>query len=354
MLVPILLIVVGLLLVGLLVFLIYRSARSYDAGQHATFLTTKGGEFHGALRQPTILWNPSIKVLRGKNAPDISVITSDASGSEYFEKSLVVRRTGEVSLRVHTCAPRPFIARTRDKRTLKIKARVSFQLDVDRIHIPGQMEAFGANLGVRIENLFDNAVGAMNDEQVYSSQTEIETSVLRQMQDIEFPADPTHPTGMPLGIKVFEAIFSYEPLDDTSSLDDGEGLRGAMEYPRGALDDIASMLKESDPRTTDVLLRMMEMQMKQNIVQMLCESGGLVAFTAQELGLTEHPQVRERFGLMPMTPPPAPPPAQPDATAATPAAPRGPLTAAEKAAAYYGTTSTVQVATPPPKEEAKH
>jgi hypothetical protein len=353
-LVPILLIVVAVLLLVLVLFLMYRAVRSYDAGQHATFLTMKGGEFHGALRQPTILWNPSIQVLRGKNAPDISVITSDASGSEYFEKSLVVRRTGEVSLRIHTCAPRPFIVRTRDKRTLKVKARVSFQLDVDRIHIPGQMEAFGANLGVRVENLFDNAIGALNDEQVYASQTDIETSVLRQMQDIEFPADPTRADGMPLGIKVYEAIFSYEPLDDASSLDDGQGLRGAMEYPRGALDDIASMLKEADPRSTEVLLRMMEMQMKQNIVQMLCQSGGLVAFTAQELGLTEHPQVRERFGLMPMTPPPAPPPAQPDPAAAGPAVPRGPLTAAEKAAAYYGTAPAMQAAAPPPKEEAKH
>ncbi len=34
-----------------------------------------------------------------------------------------------------------FIQITRDKRTLRIKARVSFQLDVDRIDIPSQMQA---------------------------------------------------------------------------------------------------------------------------------------------------------------------------------------------------------------------
>lgn len=353
MLVPILLITVAVLLAAALIFAMYKAMRTYDAGQHATYITTKSGEFHGALRQPTTLWDPSIKVLKGKQAPDITIITSDASGSEYFEKSLVTRRNGEISLRVHTCAPRPFTVHTRDKRTLKVKPRVSFQLDIDRIHIPGQMEAFGANLGIRIENLFDNAIGGMNDEQVYASQNQIEEQVLRQMQDIEFPPDPTHPLGMPLGIKVFEAIFSYEPLDDASSLDDGQGLRGAMEYPRGALDDIASMLKEADPKALEALLKMMEMQMKQNIVQMLCESGGLVAFTAQELGLSEHPEVRKHYGILPMTPPPAPPP-QPTPTTPEAPPPRGPLTAQERAAAYYGIAPTVTLAEPPPKEKPKH
>jgi hypothetical protein len=350
--VPILLIVIASLLALLLIFLMYKAMRSYDAGQHATFVTTRKGEFHGALRAPTTLWNPSIKVMREKSAPDISIITSDPSGTEYFEKSLVTRRTGEISLRVHTCAPRPFISRTRDKRTLRIKARVSFQLDIDRIDIPSQMQAFGANLGTRVENLFDNAIGSLNDEQVFASQTDIETKVLRQMQDTEFPPEAAHPNGMPLGIKVYEAIFSYEPVDDGSSLDDGQGLRGAMEYPRGAMDDIASMLKEADPRALDALLKMMDMQMKQNIVQMLCESGGLVAFTAQELGLTEHPVVRARSGIVPMTPPPAPPPQQTAGMVSDPSAPPRPMTAQEKAAAYYGVAPPLQTAAPvgePPK-----
>ena len=40
------------LLAALLIFLIYRSVRSYDAGAHVTFITSKGGEFYGALRAP--------------------------------------------------------------------------------------------------------------------------------------------------------------------------------------------------------------------------------------------------------------------------------------------------------------
>ena len=49
-------VIIAILLGGLLIFLIYRAARTYDAGAHATFITTKGGDFYGALRAPITLW----------------------------------------------------------------------------------------------------------------------------------------------------------------------------------------------------------------------------------------------------------------------------------------------------------
>ena len=62
--------VVGAVLVAaLLVFLIYQAARTYDAGAHATFITTKGGDFYGALRSPMTIWDPRIKVLRSAAPP---------------------------------------------------------------------------------------------------------------------------------------------------------------------------------------------------------------------------------------------------------------------------------------------
>ncbi|MBI1361082.1 MAG: hypothetical protein GC155_12475 [Alphaproteobacteria bacterium] len=328
--------IIGVILLALLfAFLIYRAARTYDAGAHATFITAKGGEYYGALRAPITLWNPMIKVLKDKHAPAISIITLDPSGTDYFEKSLVTRRTGEVSLRVHVCAPRPFISRTSEKKQLRIKTRVAFQLDIERIQIPSQMEAFGATLGARIENLFDNAIGQYEDQEVFARQSEIEASVLRQLQDIEFPPDPMHPTGMPLGIKVYEAIFSYEPV--SSSGVTGDGVRGPMAYAKDDLDDLADMLEKADPKTVEVIMRMMEMQTRQNIVELLCKSGGLVAFTAPELGLSERPIDRALSGINRMTPvaaEPAPAPAQPAQTdgSDTPAA----AAPVDPAAAYYG------------------
>jgi hypothetical protein len=328
--------IVGVVLLALLlIFLIYRSVRSYDAGAHVTFITSKGGEFYGAIRAPTTLWNPMVKVLKDKNAPAISVMTLDASGTEYFEKSLVTRRTGEVSLRVHVCAPRPFISRTSEKKQLRIKTRVAFQLDIERIQIPAQMEAFGSTLGARIENLFDNAIGQYEDQEVFAKQSEIESAVLRQLQDVEFPPDPMHPTGMPLGIKVYEAMFSYEPVSASAA---GEGnLRGAMAYARDDLDDLADMLEKADPKTVETIMKMMELQTRQNIVEMLCKSGGLVAFTAQELGLSERPLDRAISGINRMAPVAAEP--IPTPAAAAPANGAGAEVQAapvSPAAAYYG------------------
>lgn len=291
-------IILVVLVAGLLVFLMYRAARTYDAGSHATFITTKQGDFYGALRAPMTIWDPRIKVLRDRHAPDLTVMTTDPSGN-YFEKSLVNRRTGEISLRVHTCAPRPFVTRTSDKRTLVIRPKISFQLDIDRIQIPTQMEAFGTTLGSRIENLFDNAIGEHEDQDVFAKQREIEARVLRELVQIENPADPSQATGMPMGIKIYDAMFSYEPHVKELNRDPSNG---PMAYDNEHLDDIVDMLEKANPATIETLMRMLELQTKQNIVQMLCKSGGLVAFTAAELGLSERTVERASNGANIMKP----------------------------------------------------
>jgi hypothetical protein len=282
----------AVLLAGLLVFVVYRASRTYDAGAHATFITTKDGDFYGALRAPMTIWDPRIKVLREKHAPALNIMTTDATGA-YYEKSLVNKRNGEISLRVHTCAPRPFHATTTDKRQLVIKPKVAFQLDIDRIQIPTQMESFGTTLAARIENLFDNAISEYEDQDVFKHQREIEQRVLRELQDVEFPADETRPSGMPLGIKVYEAMFSFERPQKPINKDLANG---PMAYDNEHLDDLVDMLEKADPRTVEILMRMLELQTRQNIVQMLCKSGGLVAFTAQELGLSERVVERAHHG----------------------------------------------------------
>lgn len=321
--------IVAAVLVGLLlIFLVYRAARTYDAGAHSTFITTKDGDFYGALRAPMTIWDPRIKVLRDKHAPDLKFTTADASGN-YFEKSLVNRRTGEISLRVHTCAPRPFLTTTTDKRQLLIKAKVAFHLDIDRIQIPTQMESFGTTFATRIENLFDNAISEFEDQDVFKHQREIEHRVLRELQDIEEPPEGSQPTGMPLGLKIYEAMFSFERPAKAINKDP---TNGPMAYDNEHLDDLVDMLEKANPATVDVLMRMLELQTRQNIVQMLCKSGGLVAFTASELGLSERTVERARNGANIMKPAesaaaaPAPAVGGPDSPVAKPVDP---------ATAYY-------------------
>ena len=325
--IEIIIIVAAILVAALLAFIIYRAARTYDAGAHATFITTRNGDFYGALRAPMTIWDPRIKVLRERHAPEITVMTVDTKG-EYYEKSLVNRRNGEISLRVYTCAPRPFVSRTNDKRQLVIKAKVSFQLDIDRIQIPTQMETFGATLGSRVENLFDNAISEHEDQDVFAKQREIEARVLRELQEIENPADPNRPGPMPMGIKIYDAMFSHEPVNKAFNKDPANG---PMAYDHEHLDDLVDMLEKAEPKTVEVLLRMLEMQTRQNIVAMLCKSGGLVAFTASELGLSDHAVDRQKHGVNVMKS--AAQPANGATEVATPAAQLAPP---DPASAYYG------------------
>jgi hypothetical protein len=108
-----------------------------------------------------------------------------------------------------------------------------------------------------------------------------------------------------------------------------------MAYDNEHLDDIVDMLEKANPQTVEVLMRMLELQTRQNIVQMLCKSGGLVAFTASELGLSERTVDRAANGANIMKP------AQQSAAlmnganiVETPNAPAAPPL--DAAAAYYG------------------
>ncbi|MBI1339196.1 hypothetical protein GC169_03145 [bacterium] len=344
--------IIGALFVGgVVAFLLYRASRTFDVGVHNTFVTTRDGTFYGALRAPTTLWDPRIRVMRDKDAPDLSFITHDPAGAEYFERSLVTKRTGEISLRVNTCAPRPFLVQTADDHKIRVRTRVIFQLDVERIQIACQLQNFGATLAARIENLFENELGQYRDEEVRSKQYEIENSVVRALKAIE-EQDASAPfMGLPLGIHVFEASFSYEDVG-FSHYGAGAGSEGEKDSgsPPGVmmiqpqqLDKIADAFKDRDPSARELLLSLLEMQTRQNIVELLCKSGGLVAFTAEELGLSTRRIERSGHGfnvMKEMDTPAAPTPAQAPApaTPAPDAANAGPkvVTDAERAARYYG------------------
>jgi hypothetical protein len=278
------------------------------------------------------------------------VITTDATGA-FYEKSLVNRRNGEITLRVQTCAPRPFFSTTTDKRQLLIKAKVAFQLDVERIQIPTQMESFGTSLVGRIENLFDNAISEFEDQDVFKNQRAIEQRVLQELREME-SATEDNPVGMPLGIVIYEAMFSFERPQKPINRDLANG---PMAYDNEHLDDLVDMLEKADPKTVEVLMRMLELQTRQNIVQLLCKSGGLVAFTAQELGLSERTVERAKWGANIMSELKAPPVAAAPAPAAP--APNGSADTpvaqpVDPATAYYsqGAPKGQKPAAPPPKD----
>ncbi len=292
MVMTILVLVVAVLLLILIGILVYRAARTFDANPNHTFVVQSQGEIVGALREPATLWDPKMSVLRDKDAPDITFPTRKQTG-EFVTRALVNRRTGRISLTVNTCTPRPFRCLTLDRHTLEITANVVFRLDIERIHIPSQLENFGATFSDRIENLFDNEISACRDEDVRAEQTRIEETITKTLRAIE---EETLSDGqlkaMPLGIKVYEASFSFKEVDTAAEAQaaqagpDGKPI-GPIWLDPTHIDRLADSLDQRTPEVRAALMRMIELQTRQNVVELLCKSGGLVAFTAKELGLND-------------------------------------------------------------------
>lgn len=280
-----------LLLVGLII-LIYRNVRTFDANPNHTFVVQSNGEIAGALREPATLWNPSMSVLRDKDAPDITFPSRRQKTGEIYTRSLVDKRTGRIALTVNTCTPHPFISTTLDGHQLEITANVVFRLDIERIHIPSQLDNFGATLADRIQNLFDNEISKLRDEEVRGRQTEIEHKITRTLREIEVNPDEELMAGMPLGIKIYEANFSFkDPMRqheiEAAGGEGGHSTAGPVWLEPTRIDRLADVLADRTPEVRDAVLRMVELQTRQNIVEVLCKSGGMVAFTAKELGLND-------------------------------------------------------------------
>ncbi len=302
----------ALLLLVLLGVLLYRAARTFDANPNHTFVVQSQGEIVGALREPATLWDPKMSVLRDKDAPDITYPARKAQTGEFFTRALVNRRTGRISLTVNTCTPKPFRSMTLDRHQLEITANVVFRLDIERIHISSQLENFGATFANRIENLFDNEITSCNDEDIRGQQTRIEQAVTQALREIEDESKgDSMLNGMPLGIKIYEANFSFKEIDTMAEAQaaqagpDGRPI-GPIWIDQQHIDKLADTLANRDPVVRESVMRMIELQTRQNIVEMLCKSGGLVAFTAKELGLNDlMSEVKEeRGGVNRMSPSP--------------------------------------------------
>ncbi|MFC7290372.1 hypothetical protein [Hirschia litorea] len=293
MVMTILVLIGAVLLVALLGVLIYRASRTFDANPNHTYVVQSEGEIVGALREPATLWDPKMSVLRDKDAPDITYPARKAQTGEFYTRSLVNRRTGRISLTVNTCTPKPFRSITLDRHQLEITANVVFRLDIERIHICSQLDNFGATLSNRIENLFDNEITSCRDEDIRAQQTRIEQSVTQALRSIEEDAKGDNMlNGMPLGIKIYEANFSFSEIDTMAEAQaahagpEGRPI-GPIWIDQQHIDKLADTLSDRTPEVRDAVMRMIELQTRQNIVEILSKSGGLVAFTAKELGLND-------------------------------------------------------------------
>ncbi|MEQ9436112.1 hypothetical protein [Hyphomonas sp.] len=248
----------------------------------------------------------------------------------------LVTESGAISLRIHTTTPFPFTAVTNDGHEVTVTSAVSFCVNRERVTDLARLGDFGDQFERRIRSAFSGAIGRRRDEQLRESHHEIEREVTGELAGMEAGSGDL---GMPLGVSVFEARFSYRngstlpsevtmaspamapdkagaspedadagsaprrlALADVTQPGDG-GPRGtdtpgAMQFLGTDLDKLLDQFRDRSPEQISALLSMMEMQTRQNIVSMLAKSGGLVVFSARELGLDGNAALTERLQAM--------------------------------------------------------
>lgn len=248
----------------------------------------------------------------------------------------LVTESGAISLRIHTTTPFPFTAVTNDGHEVTVTSAVSFCANRERLTDLARLGDFGDQFERRIRSAFSGAIGRRRDEQLRESHHEIEREVTEELAGMEAGSGDL---GMPLGVSVFEARFSYRngstlpsevilashamapdkagaspedadavtaprrlALADVTQPGDG-GPRGtdtpgAMQFLGTDLDKLLDQFRDRSPEQISALLSLMEMQTRQNIVSMLAKSGGLVVFSARELGLDGNAALTERLQAM--------------------------------------------------------
>ena len=246
----------------------------------------------------------------------------------------LVTDAGAISLRIHTTTPFPFTAVTNDGHVVTVTPSVSFCVNRDRVTDLARLGDFGDQFERRIRSAFSGAIGRRKDEQLRESHHEIEREVTEELAGME---SGTGDLGVPLGVSVFEARFSYRDgstlpgdvvMAPSAKASDGGvdaageaalepqrvtlaqaaqgadiGSRdvetpGAMQFLGTELDKLLDQFRDRSPEQVAALLSLMEMQTRQNIVSMLSKSGGLVVFSAKELGLEGNQALTDRLSAL--------------------------------------------------------
>lgn len=239
---------------------------------------------------------------------------------------------GGISLRIHTTTPAPFPVITNDGHSVLVTASVSFAVEKDRAYLLAKLADFGSQLERRIHSAFSSAIGALRDEEMRQMLGKIEADVTKELEAMEREAK----FGVPLGIKIYEARFQYEDADKSparditivssgaaaplsaspraggepdsaagtaspqvvtlqtrASADPSAGRPGAMQFAGTELDKLLDQFKGRSPDQIAALMKLMELQTRQNIVATLAETGGVIVFSAKELGLDGNPVVED-------------------------------------------------------------
>ena len=331
-------VLVALLVIGgAVVSLIYRSRGPFLlSGDDETYLVRNPDGRIQALASDMKVKFDDPRIVQFQHRQHLRFPVYDARFNSLAHDHLVTD-TGAISLRIHTTTPFPFTAVTNDGHVVTVTSSVSFSVNRDRVTDLARLGDFGDQFERRIRSAFSGAIGRRKDEQLRENHHEIEREVTAELASMEAGNGDL---GVPLGVSVFEARFSYrdgstlpsdvmmapspmasghepltvdatdgattapqrlalaqtaEPADPGSR---GTETPGAMQFLGTELDKLLDQFRDRTPEQVAALLSLMEMQTRQNIVSMLAKSGGLVVFSAKELGLEGNAALTEKLQAM--------------------------------------------------------
>ncbi|MEL7480994.1 MAG: hypothetical protein AAGJ29_05500 [Pseudomonadota bacterium] len=244
-----------------------------------------------------------------------------------YDQRALMQPTGEISLRQQAFSLGEFRAVTKDRHHMAVFVKIWFRLDRDRLHETAKFDDFGKMLEERIKALIREEFGERNDEELRGQRSPVRTRLLEQLQAFESEGGDTRTA--PLGITVFDLSFDFEERRDVQTryhkanrpsangsatlqdpatsrgqtvpteidvnepavdfiLNNGlERLTGAMHFTEQDIDRVADVFKNRTPEQTEAILRLMELQTRQNIVEILALSRTTFPVTTKELGIED-------------------------------------------------------------------
>ena len=307
------LVYVLILLGSILAIGAYALSRRVFVDQHQAYLYRRPlGELR-QLESTKILWNPLSRLERFKGQePCISCWNQDLNdgGGQWMQQSLVLGN-GRLSLAPYCCDATPFFARTLDRHMMRVSASATVRLRrEDAIHYLSRGD-IGKLFADRLTQVYREQIGRFNDEELRANHDEVIAAVTELLLRAE--QDPKTALGLDLVQTRFfaddadmgQSTMAPTPMgaaaQTAGATPNGSGgntlpaqvnsMPGAMQYSDLHLDHIADKFSNRPANETAALMRLIELQTRQNIVQMISQSNGLVIFSASELDLDSKTQL---------------------------------------------------------------
>lgn len=290
----------------------YGRAQTLFKGVEAQIARTKTGDMRIVLDE--LPGKEASFAVRGRaiaNPLKISIYNEELES--WTSRNLVDAKTGAVSLSAHLCTLRPFIAKSYDDYEFETRPRIRFRLRPDETAIKHALanQDFDQSFKARVESAFREEIASRDDKAVGRDRSGIHAGVLKRMRELEELT--------PLGVDYLEVMSALIKRTQNPHRDyvlaqvaaGGSATQtgaaptafGPMDHSVPELDSIRDMFLVdgwTDPeqftpaermahfdKSNQLLIRMLELQTRQNIAQQLAGAGKLMVLSTDDVGLSQ-------------------------------------------------------------------